>query len=135
MKKISLILILGFCLTLIATIPANAQSYAKVTVYTNSRQYVDGVFRVYQVTGTNPGNLEWTGGFHFDPGDGGVTDGGYIYQKWVLLNGLAVSPGGTSFNMETSCYGITHISATYLAGQWPQTQEVRYFDFRTQGQE
>lgn len=135
MKKISLILILGVCLTLIATIPANAQNYAKVTVYTNLRQDVDGVFRVYQVTGTNPGNLEWMGTFHFDRTEGGVTDGGYIYQGWVLLNGMAFSPGGTSFKMITSCYGQSRISNTYPAGSWPTYLEIPYFDFRTQGEE
>jgi hypothetical protein len=108
-----------------------ANPYAKVTIYTDSQQNVDGYLKLFNCTYES---YDWNMNFHFDPSEGQAVDGGYMYQKWVPLTGFGFPyPVGELYYLEETAYGRVVESSSYSPQQWPQYLVLPAIDFRTQG--
>jgi|GEM_PF-1751014 len=103
-------------------------AYAKVTIYTNSRQNVVGYLKLFNI---DYETYDWSMQFYFDDSEGQAVDGGYIYQKWVLLSGFSFPyPVGDAYYMEVSAYGRIRESNVYAPQNWPEYLELPSIDFR-----
>jgi hypothetical protein len=133
MKKILLSSILVICFVAVTSIHVSAQqpAFAKVTVYTDSRQNVGGYLYLNNLTYSIS---NWNMSFHFNPNEGQAVDGGYMYQKWVLLTGFGFFiPVGDLYEMEIDVNLVAKYSDTYAPDRWPQYLQLPGIDFRSQG--
>ena len=133
MKRIILTTILIACFVVIAGTQCFAQNpYAKVTVYTNLRQDVYGTLALFE-TSPDPG-LVWSMNFDFDAEDGQTVDGGYMYQKWVLL-AYSIPNNSDYYVLRVAAYGVSHLSASCQGSSWPIYLTLHDIDLRSQGEE
>lgn len=138
MKRIFLTAILIACFVAIAGIHGNAQTnaYAKVTVYTNTRQDVVGMLYLHELLPAQ--SFPWSMYFSIDASEGQTVDGGYMYQKWLLLTNFNFPyPVGTLYDMDETVYGQTVESrSSYAPSNWPvYLNNLPGIDFRSQGGE
>jgi hypothetical protein len=137
MKRIFQISLLIACFVAITGMQSQAQSaYAKVTVYTNTRQDVVGMLYQHKLAPVNT-YTSWSQYFSFSANEGQTVDGGYMYQKWVLLAGYGFFiPVGTLYDLDASVSGVTVHSDSYAPDRWPEyLNTLPGIDFRSQGGE
>ena len=132
MKRIILTTILIACFVVIAGTQGFAQNpYAKVTVYTNLRQDVYGTLALFE-TSPDPG-LVWSMNFYFDAEEGQTVDGGYMYQKWVLLS-YSIPNNSDYYQLVAAAYGVSVYSPSYEGNKWPfYLTTLPAIDLRSQG--
>jgi hypothetical protein len=108
MKRLFQTTLLIACFAVLAGMQAKAQSaYAKVTVYTNTRQDVVGMLYQHKLAPTNT-YTSWSLYFSFNANEGQTVDGGYMYQKWVLLVNYGFPyPAGTLYDLDEIVSGVT----------------------------
>jgi hypothetical protein len=132
MKRIFFTTILIACFVAIAGIHGNAQtSYAKVTVYTNTQQYVYGTLDLVRLLPTPVAPI-WSMSFSFQANEGQIVDGGYMYQKWILL-AYQIPQTGTLYELVETAYGQSVNSHSYAPLDWPLYVVLPGNDFRGQG--
>ncbi|MDP1621379.1 MAG: hypothetical protein Q8M08_03480 [Bacteroidales bacterium] len=131
MKRIFFTTILIACFVAIAGMQGIAQtSYAKVTVYTNSQQYVYGTLQLDRLQPTYA-NI-WSMPFSFQADEGQIVDGGYMYQRWILL-AYPIPQTGTLYELVETAYGQSVNSRSYAPLDWPLYVILPGNDFRSQG--
>jgi hypothetical protein len=104
--------------------------YAKVTVYTNSQQAVNGTLALLE-TSPDPGTI-WSMYFHFDANEGQTVDGGYMYQKWVLL-AYSIPNSSNYYKLVATAYGVSQESDPCQGSRWPVYLTLPAIDLRSQG--
>lgn len=124
-------ILVALCLAL-ACFNVSAQAYARVTIYTQSQQNVSGTLKLFNIEYES---YDWTGQFYFNANEGQTVDGGYMYQKWVLLENFGFPyPVGELYYMEIYCGSKHGYSNTYDEDDWPQyLDSLESLDFRSQG--
>jgi hypothetical protein len=135
MKRFFVTTILIAWFVAIAAINGNAQSaYARVTVYTNTQQDVAGMRYLHKLLPT-PASYPWSLYFSFSANEGQTVDGGYMYQKWVLLENFGFPyPAGTLYDLDMTVSGRTVESDSYPPDKWPSyLNTLPGIDFRSQG--
>jgi hypothetical protein len=133
MKRIISTTILIACFFAIASIHGNAQNpYAKVTVYTNSQQAVNGTLALLE-TSPDPHPI-WSMYFHFDANEGQTVDGGYMYQKWVLL-AYSIPNNSDYYKLVATAYGETAESSPCAGDSWPVYLTLSAINLRSQGEQ
>lgn len=132
MKRIISTTILIVCLS-IAIIQGNAQNYARVTVYTNTQQDVVGMLYQHKLAPENT-YTTWSLYFSFTANEGQTVDEGYMYQKWVLLEGFGFfTPVGTLYDLDAIVSGRKVESHSYSPQDWPTyLSSLPGIDFRGQ---
>lgn len=120
------------CIVAISGIQGFTQNpYAKVTVYTNSLQAVNGTLALAE-TSPNPQPI-WSMNFHFDIDEGQTIDGGYMYQKWFLLD-YSIPNNSNYYKLIATAYGVSTQSPSYEGNRWPfYLTTLPAIDLRNQG--
>ena len=104
--------------------------YAKVTVYTNSQQAVNGTLALLE-TSPNPHTI-WSMNFHFDANEGQTVDGGYMYQGWFLL-AYSIPNNSNYYKLVATAYGVSAESSSCEGSRWPVYLTLPAIDLRSQG--
>jgi hypothetical protein len=131
MKRIFQTTLLIACVLVISGMQSFAQNpYAKVTVYTNSQQYVYGTLELRE---TSQNQLIWSMNFHFESNEGQTVDGGYMYQGWFLL-AYSIPNNSNYYKLVATAYGVSVSSPSYEGEKWPfYLTTLPAIDFRSQG--
>jgi len=133
MKRILFTTILIACFVAISGMQGFAQNpYAKVTVYTNSWQAVNGTLELNE-TSPNPHTI-WSMNFHFDITEWQIVDGGYMYQKWFLL-AYPIPNNSNYYKLVATAYGVSKESEPYEGSRWPFYLTLPAIDLRSQGEQ
>jgi hypothetical protein len=127
MKRIFQTTLLIACFAATSIYGKAQTSYAKITVYTNSQQYVTGTLSLEQL---QPSYAPvWSMSFSFSAIEGQIVDGGYMYQKWILL-AHGIPQTGTLYRLVETAYGQNVFSESYDPLHWPLYVWLPGNDFR-----
>jgi hypothetical protein len=130
MKKIllSAILVAFFISITSFRVHAQTQYYVQVTIYYNSRQYVQ--VYLWQMNSSTRQPTGYTQDYLFNPSEGQAVDGGYIYQKWILLSNYWWPMGVSSCFMRAFLNDQRVDSGNYTYNDWPYNLAMTAIDKR-----